>query len=872
MNHLPKLANPTSPPKPADKSIHFSPILAEVAQLETKEVFARMKTAAEGLSEDEASHRSAEVGPNVVATSKHRGWLWRLLTATRNPLVILLIVLATISFATGDARAGIVMTLMVILGVLLRFVQEARADAAAAKLKAMINVTAAVVRAGKEEEMPLKQLVPGDVVKLAAGDMIPADVRLIAAKDLFITQATLTGESLPVEKFDKRETRAGIAPLELGNICFLGTSVESGAATAVILATGAQTYFGSMAGSMTGDPESTSFDKGVQAFTWLMIRFMMVMVPLVFLINGFTKHNWHEAFFFSVAVAVGLTPEMLPMIVSVCLSKGAIAMSKKKVIVKQLNAIQNFGAMDVLCTDKTGTLTMDKVILERHCDVMQKENAAVLLDAFLIAYFQTGLKNVLDRAVLDYRDTHEELITGYTKVDEIPFDFVRRMMSVLVQKPENDHVLLTKGAPEAVFPCCKFYELDGQVFPLEPARAAELIKHYEALNVDGFRVLAVAHKQLETRALISKADECDLILKGYIAFLDPPKDTAGKAIDALHKHGVTVKVLTGDNDLVTRKVCHEVGLNADDILLGSKVETMSDDQLAEAAERTQVFARLSPAHKQRIIRALKAKGHVVGFMGDGINDAPALHVADVGVSVDSAVDIAKAAASVILLDKDLMVLDDGVIEGRKVFVNILKYVRMGASSNFGNTFSVLGASAFLPFMPMAPIQVLTNNLLYDFSQVPIPTDTVSLEQTANPRPWQIGDIKNFVLFIGPISSIFDYSTFFVMLYLFGCWDPARASLFQTGWFVESLITQTLIVHVIRTNQIPFVQSRASWQLTMTTIAIMAIAAWLPYSPVASALGFTALPPLYWPILLATLLCYVVLTQAVKMWLIRKAWL
>ena len=872
MNHLPKVTGSTALAKRADESIHFSPILAEVAQLETNEVFSRMKTAAEGLSENEAARRFAKVGPNVVAASKHRGWLWRLLTATRNPLVILLVVLATISFATGDARAGSVMTLMVILGVLLRFVQEARADAAAEKLKAMINVTAAVVRAGKEEEIPLKQLVPGDVVKLSAGDMIPADVRLVAAKDLFISQATLTGESLPVEKFEACEKRAEIVPLELANICFLGTSVESGAATAVILATGAQTYFGSMAGSMTSKPEPTSFDRGVQGFTWLMIRFMLVMAPLVFLINGFTKHNWHEAFFFSIAVAVGLTPEMLPMIVSVCLSKGALAMSKKKVIVKQLNAIQNFGAMDVLCTDKTGTLTMDRVILERHCDVMQKENAAVLLDAFLIAHFQTGLKNVLDRAVLDHRDTHDEFINGYRKVDEIPFDFVRRMMSVLVEKPDKDHQLLTKGAPEAVFRCCNLYELDGEILPLEPTRAAELIKHYEELNADGFRVLAVAHKQLEASGLISKADECNLILKGYIAFLDPPKDSARKAIDALQKHGVTVKVLTGDNDLVARKVCREVGLDANEILLGSKVETMTDADLAEVAERTHVFARLSPAHKQRIIRALQHKGHVVGFMGDGINDAPALHVADVGISVDSAVDIAKAAAAVILLEKDLMVLDEGVIEGRKVFVNILKYVRMGASSNFGNMFSVLGASAFLPFMPMAPIQVLTNNLLYDFSQVPIPTDAVGPEQTAAPRPWLIGDIKKFVLFIGPISSIFDYTTFFVMLYLFGCWDPARASLFQTGWFVESLITQTLIVHVIRTNQIPFIQSRASWQLTMTTIAIMAIAVWLPYSPLASALGFTALPSHYWPILLGTLLCYVVLTQAVKMWLISKAWL
>lgn len=447
------------------------------------------------------------------------------------------------------------------------------------------------MRDGKEEEIALGQLVPGDVVKLSAGDMIPADVRLIAANDLFISQGTLTGESLPVEKLDTRETQAGISPLELVNICFLGTSVESGAATAVILATGAQTYFGSMAGSMVGDPEPTSFDKGMQQFTWLMIRFMMVMVPLVFLINGFTKHNWHEAFFFSIAVAVGLTPEMLPMIVSVCLSKGALAMSKKKVIVKQLNAIQNFGAMDVLCTDKTGTLTMDQVILERHCDVMQKENAEVLLHAYLIAHFQTGLKNVLDRAVLSHRDAHEELIVNYRKVDEIPFDFVRRMMSVVVETPDKDHQLLIKGAPEAIFPRCSFFELDGEIFPMKPLLVGDLMDQYQQLSADGFRVLAVAHKHLAADEFISREDECDLILKGYVAFLDPPKDSAAKAIDALRKHGVIVKVLTGDNDLVTRKVCRQVGLNADDILLGSKVETMTDAELAEAAESTHVFAR-----------------------------------------------------------------------------------------------------------------------------------------------------------------------------------------------------------------------------------------------------------------------------------------
>jgi Mg2+-importing ATPase len=872
MNHLPRLFHSRVGACAADKSIHFAPILDEVARLQTDAMFARMQSRAEGLTESEAATRLATSGPNVIAAKARGGWPWRLLTALRNPLVVLLTVLATLSFATGDARAGSVMAAMVVLGVLLRFVQETRADLAAAKLKAMINVTATVIRAGKEAEIPLGQLVPGDVVKLSAGDMIPADVRLINARDLFITQATLTGESLPVEKFAAPETRTGIAPLELPNTCYLGTSVESGAASAVIVTTGAHTYFGSMADSLVGAAEPTSFDKGMQAFTWLMIRFMLVMVPLVFLINGFTKHNWREAFFFAIAIAVGLTPEMLPMIVSVCLSKGALAMSKKKVIVKQLNAIQNFGAMDVLCTDKTGTLTMDHVILQRHCDVMQKSNDAVFVDAYLIAHFQTGLKSMLDHAVLDHPDAREDLLMGYQKVDEIPFDFVRRMMSVLVQAPDRSHQLLTKGAPEAIFPRCKFYELDGQVLPLEATRAAELIKHYEALSADGFRVLAVAYKRLETRALISRADECELILKGYIAFLDPPKDSARKAIEALQGHGITVKVLTGDNDLVARKVCREVGLNADDILLGSRVETMTDAELADAAERMNVFARLSPVHKQRIIRALQSRGHVVGFMGDGINDAPALHVADVGISVDSAVDIAKAAAAVILLEKDLMVLDEGVIEGRKVFVNILKYVRMGASSNFGNMFSVLGASAFLPYVPLAPIQVLTNNLLYDFSQVPIPTDTVGPEQTAKPRPWHIGDIKKFVLYIGPISSIFDYTTFFVMLYVFDCWDPAHAALFQTGWFVESLITQTLIVHIIRTNGIPFIQSHASWQLTLATLAIIAVAIVLPYSPLAVSLGFTPLPLLYWPILLATLLCYVGLTQAVKMWLVRKAWL
>jgi Mg2+-importing ATPase len=581
------------------------------------------------------------------------------------------------------------------------------------------------------------------------------------------------------------------------------------------------------------------------------------------------------------------------MIVSVCLSKGALAMSRKKVIVKRLNSIQNFGAMNVLCTDKTGTLTADHVILEIYCDVFKSESQTVLQDAYLISHFQTGLKNILDRAVLHHQELHGALsLDKFSKIDEIPFDFTRRMMSVVVERPDGQRELLTKGAPEAVFPKCTQFESDGDIYPMEPILVGDLIEQVNDLSEDGFRVLAVATKKVDKKAAYAKADEAELVLTGYLAFLDPPKETAATAITVLRQHGITVKVLTGDNDLVTRKVCTEVGISAQKILLGNQVETMTDPQLAEAVETTDVFARLSPAHKQRIVQAIQRKGHVVGFMGDGINDAPALRAADVGISVDNAVDIAKESADVILLEKNLMVLEEGVVEGRKVFVNILKYIRMGASSNFGNMFSVIGASAWLPYVPMSPIQVLSNNLLYDFSQVPIPTDNVGPQLIAKPRPWNMGEIAKFIVFIGPISSIFDYTTYFLMWFVFKCndlglvpppdvaaryagiTDPEKtyaAALFHTGWFVESLMTQTLIIHVIRTNLVPFVQSRASWQLTMTTLLIMAFGAWLPFSPLATALGFVPLPPLYWLLLLITLLCYVGLTQVIKVWLVRKSW-
>ena len=857
------------------RAIQVSPILIEASSLATEAVFDRFATRSNGLTAAEATERHAEYGPNVVAADGRKGVLILLWHAFINPLVLLLAVLATISFATGDARAGVMMSLMIALGVGLKLFQEAKADNAAAKLKAMISVTAGVFRDGQLLELPVSEIVPGDVVKLAAGDMIPADVRIVSAKDLFVIQGSLTGESFPVEKFDVDKGSSAKSPLELDNIAFLGTSVESGSALAVVVAIGRQTYLGSMAESLAVQPAETAFDRGITRFTWLMLRFMLVMVPLVFLINWWTKGSWHQAFFFAMAVAVGLTPEMLPMIVTVCLSKGAMAMARKKVIVKRIHAIQNLGAMDILCTDKTGTLTMDHVILEKHCDVALTEDDGVLALAYLNSHFQTGLKSVLDRAVLDHREVHEHAhIPDFNKVDEIPFDFQRRIMSVVVRTPEGKDRIISKGAPEAIFPRCANFELEGQHYPMEHILIDELQEEYEALSRDGFRVLAIASKDLEPRAAgaaYGKDDEKDLILNGYVAFLDPPKETAAAAIRVLQQHGVTVKVVTGDNDLVARKICTEVGLPPERVLLGSEVEKMSDDQLAEAAEQTTLFARVSPAHKQRVIKALQSRGHTVGFMGDGINDAPALRTADVGVSVDTAVDIAKESADMILLEKNLLVLEEGVLEGRKVFANILKYVGMGASSNFGNMFSVLGASIFVPYLPMTPIQILTNNLLYDISQTAIPTDEVDPEQIAKPRPWDMGSLTRFILFIGPCSSIFDYTTFLMMLYVFRCWPVEKAALFQTGWFVESLLTQTLIIHVIRTNRIPFIQSRASWPLMATTAAIMTIAALLPMSPIGPYLGFTPLPHLYWPLLALTLVCYMVLTQTVKTWLIRRRW-
>jgi len=852
--------------------IHVSRKLVNSARAEIPAVLKQLNTRMDGLTLPDVEERLEQYGRNEVAKEKKRTWLTRLWENVKNPLVILLVVLGIISYLTGDLRATIMILVMVLLGIVLRFFQESRADHAAEELRAMVSTTATVLREGKRQEIPLQDLVPGDVITLSAGDMVPADVRLLAARDLFLNQSALTGESLPIEKLPGVTCDANANPFEMSNLCFLGSNVESGTGTAAVVQTGSNTYFGSLASNIVGQRILTSFDKGVNQFTWLMISFMLVMVPLVFLFNGLSKHNWIEAFLFALAVAVGLTPEMLPMIVTVNLSKGAISMSKKKVIVKRLNSIQNFGAMDVLCTDKTGTITEGHIILEKYIDVKGNPSQHVLNYGYMNSYYQTGLRNLIDEAILRHVDLNDDLQVDelYRKIDELPFDFQRKRMSVIVEDDLGRHILICKGAVEEIMAISTHVEINGEVLEVLPEHDEHRRQRVRNLNAEGYRVIAIAYRVFpggNEAPHYSIADESNLTLLGYMAFLDPPKSTTPEALGKLKEHSVAVKILTGDNDAVTVCICKQVGIPVEHILLGSDVEGMSEAQLAEAVETISVFAKLSPSHKERIIRALQSRGHVVGFLGDGINDAPALRAADVGISVNSAVDIAKESSDIILLESSLLVLEQGVMEGRRVFGNIIKYIKMAASSNFGNMFSVLGGSIFLPFVPMLPIQVLTNNLLYDFSQTAIPTDEVDAEWLKVPRKWAISELRRFIVFIGPISSIFDYATYFLMLYVFNCW--ANPALFHTGWFIESIFTQTLIIHVIRTNKIPFIQSRASKALLFTSLAIVAVAAWLPYSPLSSALGLVPLPATYWLFLLGMLVSYIFLTQIVKTWFVRK---
>ncbi|MGL6017150.1 MAG: magnesium-translocating P-type ATPase, partial [Gibbsiella quercinecans] len=738
--------------------------------------------------------------------------------------------------------------------------------------KAMVSNTATVIRSdaltGKSEqvELPIAQLVPGDIIKLAAGDMIPADLRLLTAKDLFISQAALTGESLPVEKSAAPRNLAD-DPLECQNLCFMGTNVVSGTALALVIGTGGNTYFGQLAQRVTSqDEQPNAFQSGIAKVSWLLIRFMLVMTPIVLLINGYTKGDWWEAALFALSVAVGLTPEMLPMIVTSTLARGAVKLSRQKVIVKRLDAIQNFGAMDILCTDKTGTLTQDKIVLERHTDVFGENSARVLHYAWLNSFYQTGLKNLLDVAVLSCAEVNgqPQALQQYRKVDEIPFDFERRRMSVVVTKDAQYHELVCKGALEEMLAICSHVRHNDEVIPLSDTLLARIRRITDDLNQQGLRVVAVANKILPAQSEeYGVADESDLILEGYIAFLDPPKESTAPALAALKQNGVTVKILTGDNELVAAKVCQDVGLQADRVLLGREIERMDDAELAQALADTTVFAKLTPLHKERLVQLLRKQDHVVGFMGDGINDAPALRAADIGISVDSAVDIAKEAADIILLEKSLMVLEQGVIEGRRTFANMLKYIKMTASSNFGNVFSVLIASAFLPFLPMLPLHLLIQNLMYDISQIAIPFDNVDDDQITRPQRWNSADLGRFMVFFGPISSIFDVLTFALMWWVFQANTVEMQTLFQSGWFVEGLLSQTLIVHMIRTRKIPFLQSRPSWPLLVTTLLVIATGVGLTFSPLAGFLQLQALPLGYFPWLIVILAGYMVMTQCVK---------
>ncbi|WP_293915319.1 MULTISPECIES: magnesium-translocating P-type ATPase [unclassified Sphingobacterium] len=873
--------------------------LQNIARQEDQFIYAMLESSAEGITSATAKDRTQRFGKNVVQHDRAPSWLKQLIQAFANPFILILLVIALISFVLDiwmalpeerDYKTVIVVFTMMMISVLMRFVQEYRSNRAAEQLKSMVKTTATVLRkySGKHELL-IEELVPGDVIFLSAGDMIPADCRILHCKDLFVSEAMLTGEALPVEKnWLPVQHTDKCSPIEISNICFMGTNVISGSASAIVVATGSSTYFGTISKTIVGERPETAFDKGVNKVSFLLIRFMLVMVPVIFLINGVLKGDWMNALLFAVAVAVGLTPEMLPMIVTANLAKGALNMSKRKVIVKRLNAIQNIGAMDILCTDKTGTLTMDKIVLEKHLNVYGAEDDEVLKWAYLNSFHQMGLKNLLDKAVLEHVELHDYLKVEehYVKIDEIPFDFQRRRMSVVLKNANGSHLLICKGAVEEMLSLCthtfdpgedrSIHREQDNVVAMNDTMRKQVLRTARELNEDGLRVLLVAIREFDGNHPLTYAveDENKLILTGFIGFLDPPKPSAAPSIKALQELGIAIKVLTGDNDIVTRKICREVGIPIRNIMLGDELNLLSAEELKTQVDDISVFAKLSPMQKVRVVQVLREKGHTVGFMGDGINDAAALKESDVGISVDTAVDIAKESADIILLEKDLTILRKGVIYGRRTFGNIVKYIKMTASSNFGNMFSMLGASAFLPFLPMLPVQLLVQNLLYDVSQVTIPWDSMDKDFLANPKKWDARGLQRFMLYIGPISSVFDFITFVVLFYVFKANSPAHQSLFQSGWFVEGLLSQTLIIHMIRTRKIPFIQSWATAPVVAMTSLVIALGMLIPFLPIASILGMQPLPWTYFPWLIGILFSYCLLTQVVKNWYIRrfKEWL
>lgn len=876
----------------------------------TQETLGYLNTTLCGLEPGKVEENRSEYGSNKVTREKKKTLPQRLAGAFINPFTAILFCLALVSSFTDmifphfslfgcvpkdfDCLTVVIILTMVFLSGTLRFVQESRSGNAAEKLLAMITTTCTVTRKGQEMvEIPLDEVVVGDIVHLSAGDMLPADVRILDAKDLFVSQASLTGESEPIEKIPMvNETRDAIT--DYTNIAFMGSNVLSGSASAVVVTVGDHTLFGSMASEVAHEAVETSFSKGVNAVSWVLIRFMLVMVPLVFVANGITKDDWLSAFLFGISIAVGLTPEMLPMIVTTCLAKGAVSMSKKQTIVKNLNSIQNFGAIDILCTDKTGTLTQDKVVLEYHLNVNGEDDLRVLRHAYLNSYFQTGYKNLMDVAIIQKTEEEEaddpqlvDLSEHYVKVDEIPFDFARRRLTTVVQNRDGKTQMVTKGAVEEMLSICSFAECDGKVRPMTKELKSRILATVDDLNEKGFRVLAIAQKSNPSPAgAFGVTDECDMVLMGYLAFLDPPKESTADAIKALKAHGVTTKILTGDNDKVTRTICKQVGLKVRNMLLGSNLENMSDQELAKAAETTDVFAKLTPDQKARVVSVFRENGHTVGFMGDGINDASAMKSADIGISVDTAVDVAKESADIVLLEKDLMVLEEGIIEGRKTYANMIKYIKMTASSNFGNMFSVLAASALLPFLPMESLQLIFLNLIYDLSCTAIPWDNVDEEFISVPRKWDASSVGSFMMWIGPTSSVFDWMTYIFMYFVF-CplfvskgvlyndlashfagadlvrMQTAYVAMFQTGWFIESMWSQTLVIHMIRTPKLPFIQSHASAPLTLMTFTGIGVLTIIPFTTFGRMLGFVALPTAYFAYLIPCILLYMVLATSLK---------
>ena len=879
-----------------EKSAKMMKKLAKTAGYDAATLYAIYSSSEHGMDAEAVEDSRDEYGKNQVDRGKKVSVFKRVWDSFVNPFTLVLMALAAVSAftdiifaASGEKNYAtvIIITTMVMISGILRFVQETRSGDAAEKLLDMITNTACVERAedGKKE-IPIDEIVCGDIIWLSTGDMIPADVRILEAKDLFVSQSSLTGESEPVEKFAECENTK-LPVTELPNLAFMGSTVISGSARAIVVAVGNNTLLGGMAKELDAPPVETSFDKGVNAVSWILIRFMLVMVPIVLFVNGFTKGDWMQAVLFALSVAVGLTPEMLPMIVTTALARGSVAMSEKKVIIKNLNAIQNLGSIDILCTDKTGTLTQDRVVLEVHLNLHGEEDDRVLRHAYLNSYFQTGLKNLIDLAIINKQDElgSDPIKETYTKIDEIPFDFDRRRMSVVVADPSGKTQMITKGAIEEMLKCCSYAEIDGEVVELSQEVRDFVVRSSDDLNNKGLRVIGVAHKTNPSPVgKFSVSDESDMVLLGFLGFLDPPKETTAEAIRRLHEYGITVKVLTGDNEKVAGCICRQVGLDVHRTLLGSDVDEMDDEELLKAAEEITLFAKLSPTQKSRVINVLRSAGHTVGYMGDGINDAGAMTVSDVGISVDTAVDIAKEAANVVLLEKDLNVIIDGVIEGRKTYANMIKYIKLTASSNFGNMFSVLAASAFLPFLPMAALQLLLLNLIYDISCMMIPWDNVDEDYLKKPRNWDAGSISKFMLWMGPTSSVFDILTYLLMYFIIcpmftgGVLFPQLTdpnlinlyeSVFQTGWFIETIWSQTLVIHLIRTEKIPFIQSRASGTVSLMSVIGLIVATVIPFSPLAGAFGMTPMPAVYWGYLAAILVGYMLLVTAVKALYIRK---